>query len=179
MKKLLLVFILTALVLTSVAAQQTAAELTFTFTRQTGSASNQFAIWIEDAQGNLVKTLYATRWTANGGFSRRPSSIPMWVSKSNLANTAKAQVDAISGATPGTGSLTYTWDGTDSKGAVVPNGNYILVLEGTLRWENQVYYRAPIALGQGAARSEVKVEYTNDAAPEKGMFSGVGVRVLR
>jgi len=183
MKKLFFILILTAFVLTSIAAQQAAnsvcAEITFTFTRQTGSASNQYAVWIEDAQGQLVITLYATRWTANGGFSRRPSSIPLWVSKSNLANMQRAQVDAISGATPVTGAQTYKWDGTDLRGAAVPNGNYVLVIEGTLRWENQVYCRAPFALGQGAATPAVSVEYTNDAAPERLMINDVRVRVLR
>jgi len=165
-------------------AQQSgpAAELTFIFTRQTGSASNQYAVWIEDEQGKYVKTLYATRWTASGGYSRRPTSIPLWVKQSNLASMTSVQVDAISGATPATGSLSYTWDGTDSKGASVPNGNYTLILEATLRWENLVYYRAPIALGSGNAFASVSVEYTEgerDTTAERSMIREVGVKVLR
>ena len=91
------------------------------------------------------------------------------------------QVDAVSGATPSTGSITYTWDGTDSRGAAVPNGNYMLILEGTLRWENQVYYRAPIAIGSGAAAARVSVEYAGerDTAAERAMIGSVAVRVLR
>jgi hypothetical protein len=169
------------------AAEQSAAvELTFTFTRQTGPASNQYAVWIEDARGQHVKTLYAARWTANGGFNRRPTSIPLWVQRSGLANMPREQVNAVSGATPGTGVQTYTWDGTDAGGAVVPDGDYVLVLEGTLRWENQVYYRAPIALGklapdQTAAAAQVSVEYTGtrNTTAERAMISGVEVRVLR
>ena len=158
-----------------------AAEITFTFTRQSGSASNQYAVWIEDARGQHVKTLYASRWTANGGYSRRPTSIPLWVKQSGLANMSRVQVDAISRATPSTGKMTYTWDGTNSSGASVPNGNYTLVLEATLRWENQAYYRAPLALGQGAAAPQVSVEYTGerDTTAERGMIREVGVRVLR
>jgi len=159
-----------------------AAEITFTYTRQSGSASNQYAVWIEDVNGKHVKTLYATRWTANGGFSRRPASIPLWVQKSGLAGMSGAQVDAVSGATPSTGAVTLVWDGTDSKGAAVSNGNYMLILEATLRWENQAYYRAPIALGQGAVAAKVNVEYTEgerDAAAERLMIRDVGVKVLR
>jgi len=167
--------------LTGAAAQtpQAAAEITFTFTRQTGSASNQFAVWIENSQGQFVKTLYATRYTANGGWERRATSIPVWVKKSNLPDMTKAQVDVITGATPRAGTLTYTWDGTDSSGAPVPAGDYVIFLEGTLRWENQVYYRAPIRLGQGPAAAQVSVEYSSDPMSERAMIDDVKVRTLR
>ena len=170
----------TVLALTSVQAQQAAAaELSFDFTRLSGSASNQFAIWIEDSQGLYVKTLYATRYTANGGFRRRETSIPVWVSKSGLAGLERAQIDALTRATPRTGALTYTWDGTDSRGSVVPMGDYVIILEGTLRWANQVIYKAPIQLGQGAATPTVTVEYTGDAGSDRAMINNVMVRVLK
>jgi len=187
MKKIVLIAILTVFALTSLAAQQAAAvsaaaELTFTFNRQSGAASNQYAIWIEDAQGKLVKSIYASRWTANGGYSRRPTSIPLWIKQSDRVNMTKAQVDAVSAATPRTGPMTYTWDGTDDNGAALPAGDYVLILEGTLRWENQVYYRAPIALGKGAVASVVNVEYVSgerDTTAERAMINNVRVRVLR
>jgi len=185
MKRLLFVVILTALVLTGACAQQQAAssgatlELTFTYTRQSGSASNQFAAWIEDTEGKYIKTLYVTKWTANGGYSKRPATIPMWVKKSDPSKMTKAQVDAVSGATPQTGTFTCTWDGTDSKGAALPTGEYVLVLEGTLRWENQVYYRAPITLGKGTMTPKISVEYVGDITAEKAMIKDVKVRVLR
>ena len=155
------------------------AELSFSFTRQSGSASNQFAVWIEDAQGRYVKTLYAARYTANGGWKRRESSIPQWVKQSGLADMNKAQVDALTGATPGAGTLTYRWDGTDSRNTAVPPGDYVIRLEGTLRWENQVLYSAPIRLGQGAAAPEASAEYTGNPGAERGMISNVTVRTLR
>ena len=181
MNRLIFVLFLTSLALTGAAAQQAsaAAELTFSFTRQSGAASNQFAVWIEDPQGQYVKTLYATRYTANGGWKVRPSSIPVWVRKSGLSSLTGAQVDAITGATPRNGNLTYTWDGTDSRGAAVSAGNYVIVLEGTLRWENQVQYRAQIRLGQGPAVPEVSVDYTGDPGTERVMIANVRVRTLR
>jgi hypothetical protein len=187
MKRLLFTLI-TILVLTSVTAQQAesqqaaaqqAAEITFSYTKLSGSASNQFAIWIENTQGQYIKTLYATRYTANGGWSRRPSSIPLWVKQSGLSDMTSSQVDAVSGATPKAGTLTYTWDGTNSRGAAVPAGDYVIILEGTLRWENQVYYRAPIRLGQGQAASTVTVEYKGDAGDDRAMIKDVKVRTLR
>jgi len=178
MKRLLLVLFIMMLFAASLSAQQ-AAEITFTFTHQSGHATNQFAVWVEDAQGQYIKTLYATRFTANGGFIRRTSSIPTWVKKSNLEDMNKAQIDAISRATPKTGALSYTWDGTNSHGTPVPEGDYTLVLEGTLRWENQVMYRANVQFGKGASAAEVKVEYTGDASAERSMLSDVKARTLR
>jgi len=178
MKKLFLFVLLTTLILTGAAAQA-AAELTFNFTRQSGAASNQFAVWIENSQGQFVKTLYATRYTANGGWERRATSIPVWVKKSNLSGMTSAQVDAVTGATPRAGALTYTWDGTNSSGAPVSAGDYVIFLEGTLRWENQVLYSAPVRLGQGASVPQVKVEYSSDPMPERVMIEDVRVRTLR
>ena len=185
MKRFVFIVIFMALVLAGAAAQsvlpQPAAEISFSFTRQSGSASNQYAIWIEDSRGQHVKTLFATRWTANGGWSRRPTSIPVWVRQSGLSTVPRELIDSVSGATPRTGSLTYTWDGTDIRGASVPDGDYVLILEATLRWENQVYYRAPIRLGRGTTAPQASVEYTGgrDTTAERSMIGDVRVRVLR
>ena len=161
------------------AAAQQAAEVSLTFTRQGGMASNQFAVWVESADGRYIATLYATRWTANGGWRRRPTSIPVWVSRSALSAKTRAQVDALSGATGQTGSRTFVWDGADAGGSPVPPGNYVIFVEGTLRWENQVLFRAPFALGQGPAPAEVSVEFSGPSAAERGMLTGVSVRALR
>ncbi|MCL2804591.1 MAG: DUF2271 domain-containing protein [Treponema sp.] len=166
---------------TQLTAQPTA-ELSFNFTRQSGSASNQYAVWIEDSQGQYVKTLYASRWTANGGYSRRPTSIPLWVQKSNLAGKSREQVDALSGATPRTEIVSHTWDGTDSQGEVVPDADYVLILEGTLRWENQVYYRAPISIGHGVSEPEINIEYVSgdrNTTAERSMITNVTIKTLR
>ena len=184
MKRLSVFFVLFAVMIIGVSAQtaqqQAAAEISFSFTRQSGSASNQFAVWIEDAQGSYIKTLYATRYTANGGYKRRETSIPVWVRQSGLSGMTKAQVDALTGATPRAGILTYTWDGTDSRGAVVPAGDYVIILEGTVRWENQVMYRASIRIGQGAAAAQVNVEYIGTPpGDERSMIRDVTARVLR
>ena len=80
----------------------------FNYEKISGSASNQFAVWIEDMNGKYINTLYATRWTANGGYKNRPDSIALWVEKSNLESMSKAEVDAIAGATPSAGSVSYT-----------------------------------------------------------------------
>jgi hypothetical protein len=183
--KRLLVFLALLAAVTACAAGQAAsakpvAELSFSFVRQSGSASNQYAVWVEDAQGKLIKTLYATRYTAAGGWKVRESYIPVWVKKSGLANMTKAETDALTGPTPRSGALTYAWDGTDSKGAALPDGSYVICLEATLRWENQAMFRAPVRIGQGSAEAKASAEYAGTPpGDERGMISDVKARALR
>ena len=74
--------------------------VTFDYEKQSGHASNQFAVWIEDMEGSLIKTLYATKFTAGGGYKNRPDSISLWVEKSGLASMPKAELDAVTGSPP-------------------------------------------------------------------------------
>jgi len=134
--------------------------ISFDFVRQSGSASNQHAVWIEDMEGNVVRTLYASRWTANGGYRTRPDSIALWAGRADLANMASSEVDAVSGATPATGPLSYTWDLTDSGGNTVAPGDYAFFVEGTLRWKNFVIYSGIISLGVRPATVQADADFT-------------------
>ena len=121
--------------------------ISFTYTRQSGPASNQHAIWIEDMEGNIIKTLFASRWTADGGFATRPDSIALWAERAGLADLSKTEVDAFSGATPRTGEQFYMWDLTDSNGETVSQGDYMIFIEGTLRWKNFVLFTGTVTIG--------------------------------
>ena len=157
--------------------------ITFDFVSQSGYASNQFAVWIEDLEGNFVKTLYATRYTANGGYRNRPDSIPTWVKKSNLADMSKSEVDAITSATPRSGTLSYLWDMADKDGVPVPSGEYKFFVEGSLRWKNRVLYSGVVDIGSISTRIELELDRfyeadSNQAALtsnsiENSMLSGV------
>lgn len=159
------------------------AVIQFVFKNQSGRASNQFAVWIGDEGGNLIKTLYATRFTANGGYKNRPDSISAWVEKSGLASMKKSEVDAITGATPKAGALSYTWDLTDANGVRVPPGEYGFFVEGSLRWKNRVLYSGKITVSDdpSTARAEAEFFYegTGDQpaldndSPENSMIGSV------
>lgn len=160
----------------------------FDFEKQSGHASNQFAIWIEDADGHLVKTLYATDYTATGGYKNRPDSIALWVEKSELSSMEKSQVDAITGATPKAGSLSYTWDLTNENGDTVLPGEYTVYVEGSLRWKNSVLYSCNIVPGDSPSTVQADVEYTYEAtdsqpaltsdSPENDMLKNVIVKFI-
>ncbi|MCL1837426.1 MAG: DUF2271 domain-containing protein [Treponema sp.] len=173
MKKMLfpLLFLCIA---TGLKAQANMVEVGFDYAKQSGVGSNQFAIWIEDAQGHHVKTLYATRFTANGGWRRRAQSLPAWVKQSNLAEMDAAQIDAITGPTPGSGRLRYSWDGTDSAGHALPYGEYRVMLEATLRMGNRVLYAAAITLG-GGGQAAAQPQYFGSGRKERGMIGNVTV----
>ncbi len=156
--------------------------ITFDFARQSGYASNQFAVWIEDDSGSFVRTLYATHFTANGGYKNRPDSIPRWVERSGLAEKEKA--DAATGATPKSGSLSFGWDLTDENGTAVQPGVYRFFVEGSLRWKNRVLYSGTVTVGDSfdytvSAESEFIYEGSEDqpalteASPENGMIGEV------
>jgi hypothetical protein len=159
-------------------ANAASAEISFVFNRQSGSSSNQYAVWVEDSSGNFIKTLYATRYTANGGWERRPQSIPLWVSRSGLSTMPKKDIDAITAATPRTGTQNYRWDGTDKNGNRLAAGEYRIFLEATLRGDNRVLYSASVTLGSGSGsnvEAQVRTEYFGSGTSERRMIEGVRV----
>ncbi|MDR3120073.1 MAG: DUF2271 domain-containing protein [Clostridiales bacterium] len=177
--------------MTAASPNQTAsgqATVRFDYRTQPGHASNQFAVWIEDAEGNLVKTLYATRFTANGGYRNRPDSIFNWVAKSGLADMPKEQVDAVTGATPQSGKLVYVWDLTDDGGNAVPVGGYTFFVEGTMRWKNYVLFSGDIAVGGETAAVTAEPTYYFEAdggnaaltedSTETGMLANVAAEYI-
>jgi hypothetical protein len=145
--------------------------IAFDFQKQSGYAANQFAVWIETADGQYVKTLYATKFTAAGGYKNRPDSIPTWVDRSGLAGLSDAQVDVMTGATPKSGAQSYTWDLTGADGAPVPAGTYKFFVEGSLRWKNRVLYTGEIAVGGEAATAAASAAFTYEASPDQPALS--------
>lgn len=79
--------------------------LTFHYTKAATKASNQFAVWIEDSEGNIVKTIAVTDFTAQGGYDKREDALPKWVKAADPAKSAAEQIDAVSSATPAIGNL--------------------------------------------------------------------------
>ena len=159
--------------------------ITFEYAKQSGSASNQFAVWVEDMDGNLIKTLYTTGYTANGGYINRPDSIALWVEKSSLPNMQKNEVDAITGATPKAGKLSYAWDLSNLDGETIPAGKYMFFVEGTLRWKNFVLYSAAINISDVSDTVQAKAEFFYESSdryaaltadsPENNMIENVAV----
>ncbi|MCX7668066.1 MAG: DUF2271 domain-containing protein [Atribacterota bacterium] len=148
-------------------------EISFEYERQKTIASNQFALWIEDAKGNLVKTIYVTRFTGRGGYEKRPECLPEWVKKANPPSWTEEMIDVIATATPKGGPQVYTWDGHDEAGNLVAPGEYRFVLEANLFWSNRVVYSGVFHYG-GESESEIPVTATYfEEQTREGMIKNV------
>ena len=120
-------------------------EISFEFKHAGTPASNQIAIWVDDENGKLVKTIMATDFTAaRRGFELRSMALEHWTDAAKPADMSEVELDAVSEATPRSGSCIYTWDLRDETGEQVPDGKYTVNVEGTLYWESNVLYSAVI-----------------------------------
>lgn len=124
--------------------------LTFTFTRANHRASNQYAAWIENDQGQLVKQLVVTRFAASPKAAERPDSLPTWTSHVK-GKVDTALLDSVTSATPTSGLQRYTWDLTDTTGKPVPNGSYTFYLTGTQDKGKQLEWSGTITVQNGQA----------------------------
>lgn len=143
------------------------------FTHGNTIASNQYAVWIEDNDGNFVRTLFVTRFTGEGGYKRRADSCPTWVSKAKPQDASDEDVDAVTGATPSNGKHSYTWDGKDAKGNYVANGTYKVFVEGTLYWSSRVLYQGSLNYGGHTQSITLKPTFTSDDDTNRNMLTEV------
>jgi hypothetical protein len=149
--------------------------VTIDYEKQGGPGSNQWAIWLEDSEGALVKTLFVTRFTAEGGYEPRPACTPLWVSKAMPKDLPKEAIDAFSGATPASGEHKYVWDLTDSAGQPVGEGHYTLMVEATLYGDSEAIYMTPVEIGNEDWSFAPEAAYTLKDATNKGMIRAVNV----
>lgn len=135
--------------------------VTFALTRSRQIASDQLAVWIEDAKGAFVKTLFVSGFAGKrAGWKLRPQTLPTWVVAADVKNTPQSDIDAVSGATPPTGPVSYVWDLTDGKGKIVPAGTYRYRIECNISWENTVLWTGTIEVGDARASSAATAVYT-------------------
>ncbi len=121
--------------------------ISFMYEKQFKLSSNQFAVWIENENNELIKNIFVTKFTATNGYSTRKEALPIWVKHSNIKNYSKERVDAISGATPKSSYLSYIWDCTDQNGNPVPAGTYNFFIEGSTHWKDGILFEGTITLG--------------------------------
>ncbi|HFI0102076.1 TPA: DUF2271 domain-containing protein [Streptococcus suis] len=149
------------------------------YQRMAGSASNQVAIWVENQAGEVIRTLSVSRFTAQGGFSRRPDSLNHWVSAVQASQLSQQQLDLVTSPTPSTGENTYIWDGKTDDGLGLEDGLYTIYLEGTLYWESNVLFQQDIVLENGVFSlvGDLTSVYSSDDSFNKEMIQGVSVNV--
>ena len=159
-------------------------EVSFDYQRQAGPGSNQYAVWIENDKGEVVKTLFVTSYTTKGrtrpgeepmrGYVKRPNCVPTWVKAAKAAEQTDQQLDAITGATPqASGSQTFTWDFTDQQGNAVPKGNYKVIVEATLYQASDILYTGTFSSKDKAGNIKLTSTLTEPDEKHKDMVTNV------
>jgi hypothetical protein len=138
-------------------------------------ASNQIAVWIEDESGAYVRTLFATSFTAEGGYDRRPESLPLWRETAGWESASDEERESASRPAQDSGRHTLYWDGTDSNGTPVKPGRYTYRVEGNVYWEARVLFTGTIEVGTEPSTSQATVEFLPaEAGDEPEMVADVG-----
>jgi hypothetical protein len=150
-------------------------EISFAYDNLLSVASNQYAFWIEDMDGDYVDTLYVTRYTTGEGYRHRPQSIPKWVSKAKPNDMRSSEINAITGATPKPGRYRVYWDFTDGAGHIAADAQYRYFIEGTLNMDDKVLYSGVITVGKESRATYPIPEYTFPNSEYKEMLSEVRV----
>ncbi|MCQ2145051.1 MAG: DUF2271 domain-containing protein [Bacteroidales bacterium] len=158
-------------------------ELSFNYTPQPGPGSNQYAAWIENSNGEVVKTLFVTAYTTKGrsnngeelvrGYIKRPACVPVWVKTVNAEALSDAQLDAFSGATPSGGVQCFCWDFTDENGNSVAKGSYKVCLEATLYGNSDILYTGEFTVGAQPGEIALSSTLTEPDESHAGMITDV------
>ena len=163
-------------------------EISFNYDKKPGAGSNQYAVWIENAQGEVVKTLFVTQFTSKGrvrggtrerGYTFRPTCMPTWVKHVKAESLSDEQMDAFTGATPAEGGVqTFTWDFTDQAGQPVAKGTYRFYVEATYNGASVVTHTGTVAFGAPAADLPIETSYIEKTEERIDMISDVKARKL-
>ena len=159
-------------------------EVSFDYQRQAGPGSNQYAVWIENEKGNVVKTLFVTSYTTKGrarggeqpkrGYIVRPACVPTWVKTVKADEKTDQQLDAVTGATPqASGVQTFTWDFTDQQGKAVPQGTYKVFVEATLFNNSVILYSGSFSTKNKAGNITLTSKLTEPDEQHKNMVTNV------
>lgn len=118
-------------------------ELLVSFTYEPSSAAQAkrpyVAVWVEDSAGNLVDTV--SLWFEQGEGEKWLSDLRQWHSASGGSDTT------MSGATRVAGDYTVTWDGTDTNGDAVAQGDYVLFVEAAREHGDYSFTSGTITIG--------------------------------
>ncbi len=119
-------------------------EVSFNYQKQAGPGSNQYAVWIENEKGEVVKTLFVT------------------------------QLDGVTGATPqANGKQTFTWDFTDLQGKKVKDGKYCVKVEATLYQASSIVYTGSFSSKDKAGSVTLTSKLSEPDEAHKDMITDV------
>lgn len=98
----------------------------------------QTVIWILDAKGNFIRTLYVSGFS--GYAKEKQVNLPKWAAASDFAD-----VDGVTAASIDVGHHIYVWDLKDHKGNAVKNGEYTVNIE-VAYWPSMQYQMVSVPI---------------------------------
>jgi hypothetical protein len=104
------------------------------------------AVWVEDAEGQRVKTLQV--WGPKRKYHR---DLRTW-------HRTPEAVDGITGATRPNGTYRTTWDGTNAGGHPVAEGTYRILAESVREEGRRCLSQCTLILGKAPVRAEGKAD---------------------
>ena len=113
----------------------------------------QTAVWIEDREGNFVKTIYVSGFS--GHIKEKEVRLREWANSSKFVD-----VDAVTGASINLGQHVYVWDLMDSSGRKVEAGEYVVKVE-VRYWPSMQYQLVSAAVKLGEKADKTVVEEGN------------------
>jgi len=110
----------------------------------------QTAVWIEDKDGNFVKTIYVSGFS--GHVKEREARLTKWANSSKFVD-----VDAVTGASINVGHHIYVWDLKDSLCRRVKAGKYVVKVE-VAYWPSMQYQLVSAAVNLEEKGDRIIVE---------------------
>lgn len=98
----------------------------------------QLAIWIENKEGNFVKTIYVSGFA--GYIKGKQTTLPQWAASSKFQDA-----DYVTGASVDIGHHLFVWQLDDVNGKMVEKGDYKIHLE-ICHWPHVIYEHSEIPI---------------------------------
>lgn len=155
----------------------TGVSVQFDFNRKQEFSTNQFAVWVETLNGEMVKTLFVTSFTTGKGWNKRAASLPTW--RKIVKTDESISIDTLSGATPKAGRVMFHWDLKNQKGETVPQGSYRLKIEANIKKENCVLFACEIAVDKTVSIGSIIEQVSNEAYSGQQLITNVSVDSLQ
>lgn len=177
---------------------QTGASGTVFVTFSPSSGSNQMAVWLQDAEGEYLRTLWLTDFigrhgggnrtadtTLDTGSGNRPDALPVWAHRRNTVDSAygvpslypppqskpsyPADIDAVSRATPDAGTVTVT-----ARVGPLPANEYGIIAEVNRSFQLNAWHSYSFYRGQPSVLFGARVRFADRAdsagIPEYGGY---------
>jgi hypothetical protein len=124
----------------------------------------QTAVWVEDASGRHVRTLYVSGFS--GYAKEKQVDLPEFAERTKFEDT-----DGVTGASIDWGTHTYSWDLKDRGGKRVPSGLYTIRIEASW-WPSMRYESSRTAVRVGGKPEE-------SAAPKEPLIPFFRARYVK